>query len=110
MQAEAEQAALALVRQAIEFSDASGPSGNVMDVVGRYLAAAHRASGAEPGAEFNAGPAFRTLLVALAQFGGATYKSFVEARSGRPVSKTEVLAALDDIALGMIADPPEPNN
>lgn len=106
LQDHANLAAVALVRQAIEYSDAGRPSGNVMEVLVPYLRRAWELAGT-PGETFDAEPALRRLLATLAQLAGVTYHKLQVTEKGRDLSKEELLAALDGFGHALAADPGE---
>jgi hypothetical protein len=101
-QAEASLAALALVRQAVEFSDAKTTDGSVMEVLGPYLV---KLSGPDEDADHT--PALRLLLVSLAQWAGATFQALVAEREGAAPSKTHLLAHLDDMERRLVTGDPD---
>lgn len=101
---DADLVALALVRQAITYSDALSPSGDVGEVMVPYLDAEWERAGS-PADGFDAGPALRKVIASLAQVAGACYSSLLSARLGREPSKQEVLANLDELEHAMLADP-----
>jgi hypothetical protein len=99
-QDEASLAALALVRQAIQYSDAEMTEGSVMDVVGPYLV---KLSGPDDDADHTA--ALRMLLASLAQWAGVTYRALITAREGDQPSKQHLLAHLDEVERRLVTDP-----
>lgn len=97
LQDEANLAAMALIRQAIEFSEAAGPAGSVMDVMDvmePYLKRAWELEGSPEGA-FDAQAALFKLLASLAQMGGVSFAQLLSARAGRVLTRHELLAELD---------------
>lgn len=94
LQDEANLAAMALIRQAIEFSEAAGPAGSVMDVMEPYLKRAWELEGSPAGA-FDAQSALFKLLASLAQMGGVSFAQLLSARAGRVLTRHELLAELD---------------
>ena len=105
-QENANLAGLALVRQAITYSDSPVPAGDVMEVLAPYLQRAWIEQGSPEGG-FNAEPALRVILAGLAQFAGVLYRAVATAHAGRRLSKAELLARLDEFEHALVAHPEE---
>jgi len=90
-------AALALIRQAVGYSDAEHPAGNVMDVLGPLLESARQDGLPDE-------RVVRALLASLAQWAGAAQ---LGAKFGRPPSKAELLDSLDEVEHALVAHPEE---
>jgi len=93
-------AALALIRQAVGYSDAEHPAGNVMDVLGPLLESARQDGLPDE-------RVVRALLASLAQWAGAAFAAQLGAKFGRPPSKAELLDSLDEVEHALVAHPEE---
>jgi hypothetical protein len=76
---EADLAAMALVRLAVEHRQVAG--GSVREAITPYLEKCWQEAGA-PEDGFNAAPALSMLLAHLSQFAAAAFQSYVQCKSG----------------------------
>jgi hypothetical protein len=107
-QDEALLAAMALVRQAIEFSEAEGPAGSAADVLLPYLerVSPHLSQG-EDGA-YDVMPALTALAASLAQIGGAFFAYVQRESEDGPVPVAELLSRWDDYEATCVLDDGKP--
>jgi hypothetical protein len=104
---EANVTALALVRDAVSYSDHPSPPGTIMETLQPYLMRAWAAQDPPPAddAAVDATPVFTVLLASLAQVAGVAYWRYLEAKHGRDFTKDQVLDSLLDFQSRFLEPP-----
>lgn len=103
---EANMTAIALVADAVTYSDAPSPAGSVMATVQPYLTRYWEAQGSPEGGT-DIAAALSVLFASLAQVAGVAFWKYLDAQRGGPQAKETVLASLADFQLQFLLSPGE---